>query len=465
MVSLPMGIGAFDRDTGSLPELTCINMFAEQARTSEGEICLQSRPGLVTAATNASGPIRQIFSQRGVLSGDYFTVVGSTASPVLFRGTTSLGTLSNLGTGAVSISGSGSEIVITGGGTAYSYNGTNLAVITYPDSANVVSNCFIGSLFVTTRADSGKFYWSTALDGRTIDALDFATAERRADNLLDVAALNDKLILYGQDTIEAWAHTGDSALPFTRIEGIGSQTKGIIATGAWTEADNTLFHIGSDAVVYRLGETFERISSHWLEEKITNATAWRMFSFKYHGHEFVCVRLDGTSGETFAFDAATQEWCEFQTGGSQWEAQCATMKGTTAHLGHHSSGAIMNFSGWADGTALERRFTAAQQLDGPLSLNSLRLWGNVGQAATGVSPTIQMRYSRDAGQTWSSWTSTTFGNATDNGNDDYRIRPQWRRLGMFDDPGLMIEIKCDSACPFRVSALKINEPGGGRSRA
>lgn len=466
MPSLSYGIGVFDRDTGTLPELNCINLFAEKARTSEGEVCLQSRLGLTTLQTNGSGPVRAIYAQPGVLNGDDFSVSGSGVNATLYRVTTSLGTMATLGANAVSIAGDGDEILVVGaGGRAFHYDGTTLATtFTVGNLTNNVTACtFIGSLFCVIEADSGRVYWSTPLAANAWDALDFFTAERASDNLLDLAALNDKLVLYGQSSVEVWAHTGDSTLPFTRIEGIGSQSKGIAATGAKCEADNTLFHIGSDAVVYRLGETFERISGHWLEEKITNSVSKSMFSFKWHGHEFVCVRLDS---ETFAFDAATQEWCEFQTGGAQWEAQCAAMRGTTVYLGSGSDGKIYNLSGWADnGTALERKFSAAAQLDKPLSINNLRLWANVGQAATGITPTVQMRYSRDAGNTWSSWAAVDLGNATDDGSADYRVRPQWRRLGMFDDPGVLVEFKSDTASPFRVSAVKINEPGGGRSRA
>ena len=466
MPSLSYGIGAFDRATGNLPDLTCINLYAESARTSEGRICLQSRPGLTTLATNGSGPINAIFSNRGSFDGDDFTVSGTT----LYRGTTSIGAMSSLASsGEMTMAGADTEVLVARpGGRLYSYDGTDLvtAFTVGNDTNNVRAVAFIGSLFVAIEDNSGRVYWSTPLDGRAWDALDFFTAERAPDNLLDLAALNDKLLLYGQDTVEVWAHTGDASLPFTRIEGIGSQVKGIMGTGCKAEADNTFFHIGSDGVVYRFAEAFERISDHWLEEKITTATAWKMFSFKLHGHEFICVRLNGTGGNTYAYDAATREWCEFQTDGGQWIASCAAMKGTTVYLGNQTDGKIMGFSGWADlADTLERRFTAATPLDVPLSIDDLRIWANVGHAPTGVTPTVSLRYSRDAGNTWSSYIDIDLGNATDDGNDDYRIRPQWRRLGMFDDPGALFEIKTTAAIPFRVSAVKINEPGGGRSRA
>jgi len=459
MPALSYGIGAYKRSTGNLPPLECINMFVEAAKTSDGGVCLISRPGLGLLATNGAGPVQGIFASKGTLNGDDFTVSGGN----IYRGTTSLGTVA--GTGPVKFAGGFGEILVTRGSTMRRYNGTTLANVTFPDSASVRSVCFIGSLFVAVRADtSGKFYWSAPLDGSSWNALNFATAEREPDSLLDIAALGDNIWLFGQSTIEVWQHTGDDALPFTRIEQIAFD-KGVIDTGCLTAADNSLFFIGSDAVVYRVQDVPARVSDHWLEEKIAAASSWALFSFKLHGHEYICVRLSGTSGQTYVFDVATQEWCEFQTNGGQWIAQCAAMKGTTVYLGHQSTGQILGFSEWDDlGVAMERRFTAATPLDTPLSIDNLRIWANVGQAGASVTPTVSLRYSRDAGQTWSSYINSDLGSAAAGGSDEYRVRPIWRRLGMFDDPGAMVEIKTSAACSFRVSGVKINEPGGGRSR-
>ena len=463
MPSLIYGSASYDRDYGGLPPLTLINMFVEQAATSENSACLQSRPGLGITATNGSGPINAIFSEEGVFGGDYFSVSGK----ALYRGTTLIGTMADVGDGPISIAGNTGEILIAGGGDMYRYNGTALAKVTFPDSAHVRSVWFIGSLFVAARGTEssgaadlypGRFYWSNVLDGSTWDALNFATAERKADGLLDGTALNDKIILYGQRTIEVWADTGDADLPFTRIEGIGSQSKGLLATGCHCEADNTKFHIGSDGVVYRLADAFTRISDHWLEEKIVASTGVRMMTFRWQGHEFVCVRLDS---QTFAYDCATQAWCEFQTNGGQWIVQCAAMKGTVAYFGHDSTGQILGWSGWDDlGNALTREFTGAVQLDGPLSIDNLWFWINTGQGDLSVTdPRLEIQLSNDAGETWEDFDDAAIG-----ATGQYREIPEFRRLGMFDAPGMMVRGRVTHAIPFRLSAAKFNEPIGGRSR-
>jgi hypothetical protein len=467
MPSLIYGTASNDRGYGALPPLTLINMFVEQAPTSENNACLQSRPGLTSLVTNGSGPIKAIFCNPGTLNGSDFSVSGTT----LYKGTVSVGNMSSLGSGPVSIAGSNSEILIAGGGTMYRYTGTGTpTAVTFPDSASVTAVCFLGSLFVAVRGDTtypGRFYFSAVLDGSTWDALNYATAEREADALLDIAALNDHIIFYGQSTIEIWADTGQADLPFTRIESMGSQSKGIIGTGCVCEADNTKFHIGSDGVVYRLADAFTRISDHWLEEKIIGSTARKVFTYRWHGHEFICVRLDT---QTFAYDCATQAWCELQSNGGQFYAQCAAMKGTTVYLGHGSTGQIMGLSGYTDlGDTLTREFTAAAPLDSSTVVDNLWFWINSGASTVlsgqGSDPVMEIQLSRDAGATWTDFDSASIGNASIGGSGQYRVIPEFRRLGQFDAPGFMVRGRVTDPVPFRLSSAKINEPLGGRSRS
>lgn len=472
MPDLVYGQAADERDYGSLPPLTLINMFVEKAATSETGACLQSRPGLAETSTNVSGPINAIFCQAGTLGGSVFTISGTT----LYKDGASVGAMADIGAGPYSIAGSNSEILIAGGGDMYRYAGSGSpAKVTFPDNAHVRWVVFIGSLFVAGRGTEsggasdlypGRWYFSNVLDGNTWDALNYATAEREADGLLDGSALNDKIILYGQSTIEVWADTGDAVLPFTRVEGIGSQSKGIFATGCVTEADNTKFHIGSDAVVYRLGDQFDRISDHWLEEKIAASTTASLYSYRWQGHEFVCVRLDT---RTFAFDCATQAWAELQTNGGQFVAKCATMVGTTAYFGHESTGQIMGLSGWDDlGDPLTREFTAALPLSQPASISNVWFVINSGAATvlsgTGSDPMLEIAISRDGGETFADFDAVGIGNAALGGTGQYRVIPEFRRLGQADAPGFLMRARVTDPVPFRVSAVKANEPLGGRSR-
>ncbi len=451
MPSIAYGTGIYRRTNGNFPELKLINMFVEQAKTSEQGFALMSRPGLGLLATAGTGPINGMFCKAGTLSGAVFSISNAT----IYSGTTSVGSIA--GTGVASWAGGFGELLVTRGTTMRRWNGAALSNVTFPDSANVTAVTFIGSLFVAVKGDgTGKFYWSNPLDGTTWNVLNFATAEREPDTLLDICALGDNIWLFGQSTIETWAHTGDAAIPFTRFEQVAFD-QGIMSTGCVVPADNTLFFVGSKRMVFRLGDVPERVSDNGIEERLQAATTARLFTFWYQGHEFVCVR---TNTETLVYDCSSKQWCEFQSSGGQWIVAHAAMSGNIAYFGHATTASLMGWSEWDDmGASMERRLSFAQQLDAPTSIDVIRLWVNSGATTTVSDPAIELRLSDDAGQTFGAWDADRLG-----GIGEYRCAPEWRALGMFDFPGVLGEIRVTDAVPFRLSAIKINDESGDRAR-
>lgn len=456
MPAILYGLAAYRRDNGNLPEFKLENMFVERTPSAEAGVTLLSRPGLLASTTCGAGPVQGVFSQKGTLGGALFVVSGGG----LYKDGALLGAID--GTGPASFAASASEVVVTLGASAWSYNGTDLAAIAFPDSASVTAVAFIAGLFVFVRAGSHKFYWSAVLNARSIDALDFASAESSPDELLDVKVIGDTILFCGQGTIEAWMPTGGLNLPFSRIQQ-RIYRKGVIATGCAQEHDNALAWVGSDGMVYRSGEVPERLSDHGIEERIEQSTTVSTFSFVYEGHNFFCIRLD--SG-TFARDAATQQWSEFKSyGRSKFRAQCATTEGRVVTLGDDETGTLWTLSGHKDGAdPVVRLFTAAFPLKGGgVTVDNLNVEANTGRTqlltGQGSDPVLEMRSSRDAGGQWTEWRPAALGQ-----QGQYRTLTRYRRLGMFDAPGAMFEFRCSDPVPLRVSGVTANEPGGGRSR-
>lgn len=455
MADLAYGYSAYQRDRGNLPELPLINLFVEPTPTNERGIVLQSRPGM-SAGTVAmgSGPVRALFQADGVFSGNLFGVSGGS----LYRGATSLGSVA--GSLVPSFAATELEVLVAAGGSITRYNGTAVNNPTFPDSASVIKILFIAGLFVAIRADTQRFYWSAVLDGNTWDGLDFATAENEPDRLVDGLVLDDVLILAGTQTIEFWPKTGDADIPFAPTQGRLFE-RGVIATGCLDNFDNSFAWIGENGIVYRAGNVPERISTDGIEERIAESTTYRAFRFFFEGHEFFCVRLDGG---TVAYDAATRQWCEFANYGlTNWQAQCA-VPGPV--FGSATDGATLVFNDTHSdlGGVLERRFRAGFPLaGGRVRADNIRLRVNSGQTPnlTGqyAQPVVEMRLSRDAAQTWSSWRQAQLGV-----QGDYRARVEWRVVGLFDEPGGVFEFRCTDPVPFRVAGAYINEPYGGRSR-
>lgn len=455
MPRINYGAGAYRRDNGNLPPLRLINMFLETAPVSQTGAILLSRKGLEERSSVGNGPVQAVFQQDGVFGGDVFTVSGG----VLYRGSTELGSVAV--NGPVFMAASADELAVCASGPLYRYDGSTLDEVTFPDDASVTKVCFHDGLFLAARYNTQKWYFSAVLDADTWDPLDFGSAESNPDNILDMAIMNDTMWLFGSASIEPHANTGDADLPYQRFEQ-RIFTKGVRQTGTVVPLDNTLFFVGSDGLVYRLGEVPERISDNGIEERVAGSSTVTGFGFVFEGHAFYCIRLDD---ETFAYDASTQQWCEFQTDGGQFRVQSACMEGATAILGDDSEGTLWTFGGYADGgLPLTRLFTAGAHLDGgTLTVDNFLVEANVGWtevlAGQGSDPQIEARFSRSAGATWDNWRQTSLG-----AQGAYRNKAEWRRNGMFDFPGMLAEVRVTDPVPFRVSGVLINEAGGGRAR-
>lgn len=445
MPLLDYGKGAYKRSRGNLPELPVVNMFVEQSG-SEG-IVMQSHKALVEEADIGPGPVRAKLQKDGVFGGDRFVISGYGA----YRNGTLLGLVD--GSGPAYIVASDSEVVFGRGSTAYSYNGTDFQPIAFPDGANVATATYTAGYFIFLRDGTGKWYFSAVGNARSIDALDFATAENEPDRLLDVAVLDGVLIFAGPNSIEFWGATGDADLPYTPIQQRVFE-QGVIATGCLVVVDNTFFWIGLDGITYRNGEVPQAVSDDGIVERSKASESHRLFLIEDERHKFLCQRHDLN---TMLYDVTTGEWSERQSyGRDNWRAGPG--------LGDDETGKIWRLEGYTDaGGVFERRFRAGSRLAGVANIDNLRLTAEVGTTdhLTGdyTAPLIEMRDSRDAGNTWSEWESVSLGE-----QGSYRERVEWRALGMFDDPGMLFDFRMTAPVGFRLSAVEANASGGGRSR-
>jgi len=455
MPDLTFGTSAYSRLRGNLPELPVVNLFVENTPSQQLGVVLQSRPGLEASTEVGGGPIRGLFQADGVLGGALVAVSGGE----VYKGATLLGSIA--GTGAVSFAASESELLINAGGPIYRTDGTTLTTVSFPDGADVSRIASLAGYFLALRRDTEQLYFSAVLDGSSWDALDYASAEKEPDPLRDIVIVNDMAALLGSQTVEFWQTTGNADIPLAPVVGRVFQ-KGVTGSGAACRFDNTFAWIAPNGLVYVGADIPQRISDSGIEERLAQSTTYSLWTFFFEGHEFLAVRLDQG---TWLFDAQTRQWCEFQSyGRTNWRAQCAAQHG--AALGDDETGQIWTLgSGYTDaGTVLERRFRAGAPLSGgAFAVHNVRLTVNVGETSylSGdyADPVVEMRTSRDAGRSWDTWRQAPMGQ-----QGEYRTRTEWRRCGTFDDPGMLAEFRCTDPVPFRVSAAKVNEMSGGRSR-
>lgn len=453
MFDLVLPRGAYSRANGNLPPFVLTNMCAEATPSAHGGVSLISLPGLLSSTTVGDGPINGMFRKADLFDGATFTLSGD----MLYRAGVSLGAIA--GTGPVSWACSSIELVLTRGLAAYSYDGTDLVAIDFPDGANVTAVAFMSGLFLFARAETDRFYWSAVNDGRMVDALDFASAESAPDGIRDILAQGDTLAHGGKETIEFWYPTGNGDLPFARtIQRTASV--GIAATGTLVDIDNAPHFVGSDRVVYREAEVPVRISDHGIEEQLSNSSTFLCFTYLWQGHKILCVRLDTV---TLCYDVTTSQWHERTSWGlTNWRARCAIQQADGSPLfGSADTSDLLIYSGWQDlGSPYVREFTAAIPLTSTAPVDKVEIEANTGAADLTVpNPLIEMRSSRDGGKTFRGWRSKSLG-----ATGHYRTRPRWKRNGYFDAPGALFQFRVSDAVPLRVSGATGNEGSAGRSR-
>lgn len=449
MARMQFGLTAFERVRGDLPELPVINMFAEEAPTEETGIVLQSRPGLSDrSADMGAGPVTGLFKGDGVVGGGLFGVSGGR----FYAGEVDKGAID--GSGPVSMAGYENLLFVTAGGGLWSYDGTTLASVAFPDDANVIKVVVGASRLIAIRESDEIYYWSNVLSG-TIDGLSFAAAESQPDRLRDALFIDDILILFGAETVEFHPNTSDADLPFQPLEGRVFE-RGIRGTGCATKFGSTFAWVTNKNQVC-VSDPENIITKPGLEALIEASSSVRLWTFYLEGTEFLCLRIDAG---TWVYSLRSRLWSQFASyGQDNWVPQCFA----GGVFGSSLDGKTLE---WGDahldlGGVLERRFRAGFPLNsGGLTVNNTILRVNVGQtpflSGDYAEPQVEMRRSINAGQTWGNWRSVGLGE-----QGQYRKKVQWTGCGMAGQPGWLAEFRVTAPVPFRVSDVLINEPFGG----
>ncbi len=449
MARMQFGLSAFERARGDLPSLPVENMWAEKAPTEETGVALQSRPGLADRGANmGSGPILSLFKADGVLLGSLLGVSGHS----LYSGTFEIGIVD--GSGPFFITGYEDLAFLAGGGSLWSFDGSTLATVAFPDGANVTKVLVGASRAICLRADTEKFYWSDPLTS-TIDSLSFASAENQPDRTLDLLFIDDVLIDFGAETVEFWPSTPDADLPFQPLEGRVFES-GIKATGCATEFGSTFAWVTNNNQVC-LSDPDNIISEPGLEALIEASSHARLQSFFIEGTEFLWLKID--TGD-WVYTARWGKWSKFSTYlRTGWLPSCYA----GGVFGSSLDGRTMV---WGPGhldldLPLERRFRAGFPMNaGGMTVSNVVLRANIGETpyleGDYVSPMVEMRRSLDGGKTFGKWRAVSLGV-----QGQYRKKVQWTGCGMAGQPGWISEFRCSAPVPFRVSDVLYNVPYGG----
>lgn len=421
-----------------------VNLFPEIVPEGGKEAAwLQRAPGLRLLTTVGSGPIRGLWTVKGVayvVSGTEFYSVIEDYTAVKLGNVT--------GSGPVSMSDNGTQIFIAANPDGYIYNtSTSLfQPISDPDFPGAVAVGFIDGYFVFNEPNSQRFWVTSLLDGTAIDPLDFASAEGSPDNLVSLIVDHREVWLFGQTSVEVWYDAGTADFPLQRIQGAFNEI-GCVAPYSVAKLDNGLFWLGADArgqgIVYRAnGYTGTRVSTHaveWQIQQYGNLSDAIGYTYQQDGHSFY-VLVFPDADTTWVYDVATQVWHEragFNDGEfTRHRGNCQLSFNNKIIIGDYENGNLYAFDLdiYADNGAIQRWLRSWRAL--PTGENNLKRTAQHSlqldcQTGVGVlsgqgeDPQVMLRWSDDGGHTWSNEHWRAMGAI---GN--YGYRTIWRRLGM-----------------------------------
>lgn len=456
MPSIPLGLSAYKR--ADMTPVTLKNYYYEATPANlEDQVVLIPRPRLTGYASAADGPIRGLFRKGGVILDRLLALSGGTLYRIEGTTPTAIGPVA--GPGRLSAEGGSSAVMLTCGTSVYSTDGVTLSTVAMPDAQNVIAVDTLNSYFLLAVENYGRFYWSS-LGGTTVDALDYATAESRPDNLITLKVVGDVLWLVGRLSLEAWRPTGDLDLPFQRIDGrifgIGCVSRDTVQKLS-IGGNDTMIWVGADGVVYRLAPNPTRISDHGMEERLKRADAAGLYAFpaKWIGHDFYVLHIPGQG--SFAYDLSTGFWDEWTSYGRPLFRGAVSAVGPNDQplIGDDETGVIWELSDAVrtDGAdVVNFEFTGLlENSGGAIRCNNVVLDCTVGLTPDPENdPIVRLAYSDDRGEVWSDPLEVPLG------RQGKRLTPTvWDRIGQIARPGRVF--RWDTTEPITVRRAKYNE--------
>lgn len=272
---VPLAPSSWIRHRADEPVGNLINRFWEMNPANQQDnTALIERPALVEFLEAGEGPGRRLYRQPGFSDGDLFHVSGTELykhhmEDVRTVTTTQITGLVD-GTGSPDIAATAEYLFITDGFTLQWTDGTSaLATVATPDSIPFISLDVFNGFVLCVQNDSDKFYWIQP-GAIVIDDLDFATAEKLPDRILQVRTVGDEFWLLGEETIEVWRATGDGDAPFQRIDA-RRYDFGIFGGTAVRMNDTSVNVVSDDGTVYNIAGVPTPISTNSVAERTRNA--------------------------------------------------------------------------------------------------------------------------------------------------------------------------------------------------
>jgi hypothetical protein len=242
---------------------------------------------LGASTTDAWQNLADAFGAAGVAGTQYSTALTAN-SAIQVRSVSA----TTVGVRATAIGALGNAIVTTETGGAIAWTAATLTgggdptvtEVATPDDVGVISLGYIAGYIVVVPAQgagiNGRFFWIEPGE-TTIDPLNFATAERAPDPVLNVTVFGDQFWLPGSGTVEVWYFTGNLDSPVERLKGVAFDRG--VWEGTALQIKESMVLVDSDGGVFQFSGGLERISQGHpdIEERIRKAIQYEASQILY----------------------------------------------------------------------------------------------------------------------------------------------------------------------------------------
>ena len=290
---------------------------------------LHSWPNLIfDFAAAASG-----YTDRGmyVFNGVLYRVVNDklysyTDNPAGLTGSklieTEIGTITEVTDNPCGFADNGDTMVITNGGTPYSYDGTTLTELTgitfAPDTVQFLNDRFwFDGDDIVELSDSRRFYVSDT-QSTTVDVANSAYARSSSDQFYMPIVFSQTVYMYGNKTIEPWTPDSPPLAPPARrvnqgiIEDIGVSSPFGVAV-----SPEAMFFISNRGIAYRLASYQPQVISYaGITEEFRNYDLTKVVAtaITLVGQKFVIFTFRGDD-RTWVFSDTSGQWFQLSSGG------------------------------------------------------------------------------------------------------------------------------------------------------
>ena len=429
-----------------------VNWYVEPDQSGFDNPILYPTPGLSSFTSAGSGPIRASI----VLGTLLYVVSADTLYSVTTGGTaTSRGTLTT-NSGRCEMAHDGVDILIVDGTDAYVYETDTTTFSTITDSgdgnydadfpAGATTVIEIDGYFVVndpnkTNAVSapGAFFISGLRDALSWNALDYAVAENKWDDIVAIRKANGQLWLVNENSTEVYYNSGNADFPFDPIESAVIEY-GSIAGATCVAVDNSIIWLsqtdyGDGQVVRNDGYQITKISTDALDSAIdgySDISDALAFAYQYKGRTFYVLTFP-TADKTWLYDVTTGMWSQWSYNGDDARhlSNCYARFNQTHVVGSATDGQLYTLSATAyddDGTTITRLRQTPHIHGNGKTLHIPRVHVVFEQGVGTVSvtdPQAMLQWSKDRGHTWGSeqWRDV-LGNV-----GEYSLSSTWRRIG------------------------------------